>query len=356
MLMRALLAGLAGLLWVGCGSPQDGPALPLLKMDATPAKHAWKSSDGTPYRLDRAAKDGAVIDGDTVLLAGLRGSVRIVGVDAEEVYKNDEERAAAEKDFDAYAKARRGADPKPVKFGTPAGMAAKRFAETYFQNVDQVLYLPDDPAVTREYYGRALGHILVDRDGNGDFEENFGVELVRQGHSPYFVKYGTSRLFHDDFVAAEKEARAAGRAIWSARPDAPRHYADYTERTEWWRRRVEALGHFATAHASDRSFYEMGRPEELERLKANVTEHADSPVTLFGTLAPREEKSPAWTFAYVSHRYRQDIPIVWDSDQPRPDLSRLMGELVYVKGRLFPSSAKAGVEIRITGEAVSLKP
>jgi hypothetical protein len=49
--------------------------------------------------------------------------------------------------------------------------------------------------------------------------------------SPYFGKYGYSRRFHDQFVAAEKEARTAGRGIWAPGAQAS---GDYDVRRAWW--------------------------------------------------------------------------------------------------------------------------
>ncbi len=61
----------------------------------------------------------------------------------------------------------------------------------------------------RDKYGRVLAYVIVDG-------LNVNVELVRQGWTAYVAKYGRSR-FESDFVAAEDEARAAHRGIWSSR-------------------------------------------------------------------------------------------------------------------------------------------
>ena len=304
----------------------------------------WRASDGSLYWLDRSPKTSAVVDGDTVHLEGLKESVRIVGVDAEEIFHSDTDRKAAEEDFARYAQAKRGAERRPVKYGTPEGEAAKEFAERYFRDVPQVLYVPDDPAMPTEYYGRNLGHLLVDRDKDGVFEENFAVELVRNGHSPYFVKYGISRLFHAEFAAAEDEARREKRGIWSADPKAPHHYSDYEERRTWWLARAKAIERFESRHASDPACFRVQIAAEFERLKAQAEGAA---VTVFGVLAPRGEKSPEKVVAYVSYRNRVDIPIVWESAAAPPDLAEWMGEYVYLRGEAHPSRAKAGVEIRI---------
>lgn len=61
----------------------------------------------------------------------------------------------------------------------------------------------------RDKYGRVLAYVIVDG-------RNVNVEMVRQGWTAYVTKYGGSR-FAKDLVAAEEEARAAQRGIWSSR-------------------------------------------------------------------------------------------------------------------------------------------
>lgn len=58
----------------------------------------------------------------------------------------------------------------------------------------------------RDRYGRILAYVLADG-------VNVNVELVRQGWSPFYTKYGEGR-YADEFRAAEQEARAAGRGMW----------------------------------------------------------------------------------------------------------------------------------------------
>ena len=46
-------------------------------------------------------------------------------------------------------------------------------------------------------------------DNKGGTWVNYNVEAVRAGMGPYFPKYGQSRRFHPEFVAAQEEARKA---------------------------------------------------------------------------------------------------------------------------------------------------
>jgi micrococcal nuclease len=60
----------------------------------------------------------------------------------------------------------------------------------------------------RGNYGRLLAHIFFDR-------QNFNVELVREGLSPYHTKYGVSENYNAAFRAAEKFARENKKGIWA---------------------------------------------------------------------------------------------------------------------------------------------
>jgi len=59
----------------------------------------------------------------------------------------------------------------------------------------------------RGKYGRLLGDVFVDG-------ENFNLELVRQGLSPYYTKYGKSLQYDQQFKDAEKLARKEHLNIW----------------------------------------------------------------------------------------------------------------------------------------------
>ena len=60
----------------------------------------------------------------------------------------------------------------------------------------------------RGNYGRLLAYVIL--EGN-----NFNLELVKKGWSPYYTKYGNSEKHHAEFVSAEKEARTNGMNIWA---------------------------------------------------------------------------------------------------------------------------------------------
>jgi len=59
----------------------------------------------------------------------------------------------------------------------------------------------------RGRYGRLLAYVFVD-------EVNFNLELVRQGLSPYYIKYGLSQKYDQEFREAERYARKHELNIW----------------------------------------------------------------------------------------------------------------------------------------------
>jgi endonuclease YncB( thermonuclease family) len=179
-----------------------------------------------------------VVDGDTIRVEGLDASLRLLAIDTEETIKDKRSARAVESDFERYLIEKRGDSSHPVKAGTPLGEAAKMFAVRFFDGVDKVRLERDDPREVRDRFDRYLAYVFVARGG---VWLNYNVECVRAGMSPYFTKYSYSRRFHADFVAAEKEARAARRGIWAEGAQA---YGDYDERKPWWDARAEFLKRF----------------------------------------------------------------------------------------------------------------
>jgi len=163
-----------------------------------------------------------VIDGDTikVLLENEQESIRFVCLDTEE--------------------SQHGGD-KPI---TNAGILASKWAKNYFGANEQGIPSGDvrvnlefdtnDPVQVclikhRDNYGRLLCYVYKAGD-----QENSNVRIVQEGWSPYFVKYGRSRLYHRQFVEAEVEAQAKGLAIWNPATNAGGNRRDYTTLIPWW--------------------------------------------------------------------------------------------------------------------------
>ncbi|HTL33618.1 MAG TPA: thermonuclease family protein [Kofleriaceae bacterium] len=180
-----------------------------------------------------------VSDGDTIRVDGLDSSLRLLGLDTEETFDHyPEQRRQYEADgWPAYTKEMRGGKPHPQKFATPLGDDAWHWAEKFFDTSEKVRIERDHPAEIRDAYNRYLAYVFVKKNGAW---VNYNVECVRAGMSPYFPKYGESRRFHEDFVKAQDEARAAKRGIWAPNVMS---YPDYDERLAWW----NARGAFVTA-------------------------------------------------------------------------------------------------------------
>jgi endonuclease YncB( thermonuclease family) len=159
-----------------------------------------------------------VVDGDTIRVDGLDNSLRLLGIDTEETFKHKAERDAYAAGWASYVTNVRGTSPHPVKFATPLGEDAKVFAEHWFADVDVVRLERDDPQEIRDRYHRYLAYVLAKKAGKWVC---YNVEAVRAGMSPYFPKYGRSRRYHAEFVAAEAEAKAAHRGIWAANARIP---------------------------------------------------------------------------------------------------------------------------------------
>jgi len=208
-----------------------------------------------------------VVDGDTIRVKGLDSSLRLLGIDTEETFKHDKERRAYAKGFAAYAKDVRGASPRPAKFATPLGDEAKRWAEAWFKDVATVRLERDDPHEIKDRYRRYLAYVLAEKHGKW---VNYNVEAVRAGMSPYFPKYGRSRRFDRDFIAAEAEAKAAKRGIWAPGAEA---YPDYPEREAWWTARGDFVAKFhadATRGSQHATMIDLTHDDAVALLEANV--------------------------------------------------------------------------------------
>ena len=161
-----------------------------------------------------------VVDGDTikVMLDGEEESLRLACLDSEESWPGG---------------------TKPV---TEAGRRASQWAKTWFGvNAEgfsendvhvNIQFDTGDPASVckrkhRGNYGRLLCYVF--KDGL-----NYNIEAVRQGWSPYFVKYGRSRLYHDDFMIAEHGAQAEGIGIWDPSVNAGGNTRDNHRLIPWW--------------------------------------------------------------------------------------------------------------------------
>ena len=129
---------------------------------------------------------------------------------------------------------------KPV---TNAGKLASELAKNYFGvNKDgfpeggdiivDIEFDTNDPETVclekhRGNYGRLLCYVHKN-------SENYNLKAVTEGWSPYFVKYGRSRLYHEEFLAAEASAQSERKNIWDPQTNAGGNSRKYEELIPWW--------------------------------------------------------------------------------------------------------------------------
>jgi len=123
-----------------------------------------------------------VVDGDTIVIRfnGKYDKVRLLCVNTPESVHPDK------------------------KQNIPMGKVASRYTQKKLtgKNVDL-----EFESYQRGNYGRLLAYVFVDG-------KNINLDLVRQGLSPYYTKYGKSKKYHAEFKAAEKKARKDKLYIW----------------------------------------------------------------------------------------------------------------------------------------------
>jgi micrococcal nuclease len=177
-----------------------------------------------------------VVDGDTIKVAlnGKTESLRLICVDTEESQPGSS---------------------KPV---TAAGKEASEMAKKYFVTANgelvkvDVEFDTDDPVEIavekhRDNYGRLLCYVYKD-------EENYNLKLIKEGWSPYFVKYGRSRLYHRQMTEAEAVAKAYNLAIWNPITNAKIPSRNYANLLPWWSMRSSIVEEFRLSEATGGAF------------------------------------------------------------------------------------------------------
>ncbi len=167
-----------------------------------------------------------VADGDTIKVEidGESETLRLLSVDTEESHTGG---------------------TKPV---TRAGLMATEMAKKYFEAKDggwckvTIEFDTDEPLDKclrnhRGTYGRLLCYVI--KDG-----ELYNLKLVEEGWSPYFVKYGPSRLYDDLFKKAQQVAQKAKKIIWDPKTNEGGAHRDYETLLPWWEKRGERVRQF----------------------------------------------------------------------------------------------------------------
>ena len=332
-MQRRIVAGAVGLLLViGCGRGSDRYSRDdLARSLAEPTEQVEAGLVIGEFAL----APGAVVDGDTIKVEGLDSSLRLIGLDTEETFKSEKDKRLYETlGFEAYlAKKGEGSD-RPPKCATPAGDLAKHFAEDFFLGDVTVRLERDDPKDTRGRFGRLLAYVFVKR---GETWVNYNVEAVRAGMSPYFSKYGYSRRFHDAFVAAQEEARAAERGIWG---DGIEHYPDYDERLAWWNARAEFIERFEEDAKGRDDLIVLGHWDAMDRLAAAEGKEVEI-LAGVGEIYPGDCPRP--TRVMLSRRMFSDLPVIFFDDDVflTTRIEEAQGEFARVRGTVTAYAYKS---------------
>lgn len=146
----------------------------------------------------------SVTDGDTIDVAfedGRERSVRTLGFDTPETGSaTNTERAEEWEGIESYS------------YLEAAGDAATAFAQSEISPGDTVDLTFDATEPVRDEYGRILGYLTYDASGDGSRDTLYNRRIVEAGHARV---YGSGFARHDEFLAAEFEARDAGLEVWS---------------------------------------------------------------------------------------------------------------------------------------------
>lgn len=287
--------------------------------------------------------DAAVTDGDTIRVKGLKASLRLIGIDTEEIVHHVEERRSMDSmPWDEYVKKMRGGSARPVKMATPLGYDAMKFAQSFFKGVTTVKLERDTPGEIRDYYGRYLAYVFAQKDGKW---VNYNIESVRAGMAPYFSKYAYSRRFHNEFVEAQKQAQALKLGIWDPNK---KHYPDYEERLTWWNARAEVIAAFEKDMETHENHIALTRWDTLRRLSKKVGQE----VVLLGSVGEiRRGDGTSPTIVKLAMRRGTDFDVVFfDKDLfLSSDLGKMKGEYVRVRGfvRRYKDKARGNEKLQM---------
>lgn len=194
VVLAALLAVLSAC--SGGGPRGAAPAAPTTAATSAAATSATPAAAGglVPRGpVDRGWRVSRVVDGDTVHVtrAGVRLKVRVLGIDT----------------------------PETVAPGEPVGCfgpEASAFARGLL--LDRAVALEyDDSQGRTDRYGRTLAYVWLETTTPGAYSGMYEIDALRAGVAREYL-YDRPYAWRDAFVAAEQEARRAGRGLWSACP------------------------------------------------------------------------------------------------------------------------------------------
>lgn len=145
----------------------------------------------------------SVTDGDTFDVEfpdGTTEEVRLLGIDTPETPRNSS--AESIEEWEGI---------EDGKYLEDQGKAASDFATNELDGKTVDLFF-DSAEPVRDIFGRLLGYVRYDATGDGSRNTLYNRKAVADG---YARVYDSTFTKHDDFLAAETDARANGRQVWS---------------------------------------------------------------------------------------------------------------------------------------------
>lgn len=279
-----------------------------------------------------------VVDGDTIWIRrfGVTEKLRLLSVDTEEKITGRVPSSRTK--------------PETV-FGEETALWTREFFEQLGEagQPARVRLVFPEGREERDIWGRLLCHVVL-ADGR-----DFNLLLVQLGKSPYFNKYGDSRIRHADFVAAQHHARRNRIGIWNERTNAPSDTGapaarrPYAVLLAWWQARAEAISDFRSAQESDARLVAADDPESLARVVARSAAvygwiEGGAQATVFGQVSRFfEEQDGSLTVLFRSsdpkRAFRVSLPAATRGGgleaELRDSTRELAQNFLLVRGRVY---------------------
>ena len=285
------------------------------------------------------ASEKAILDGDTIKVEGLNASLRLLGVDTEETFKKDKERRAYAAGWARYKAEARGDASRPVKFATPIGDEGKHFAEDFFKDALTVRLERDHPKGPR-LLRIVIRYVFVEKNGK---LLNYNARSSAPSTARTSTKYGQSRRFHAEFLAAEAEARAQKRGIWDPRNS---NY-DYEERKPWWDARGQFIHEFEQSAEGKDNYIILTNWDAMKRLE----EHIGKEVVLLGGIGRINPGGPGPARVQLARRRGQNFTVVFFDREvfAQTGIEGAEGEYAAVKGLVsrYENTKRGTYELQI---------
>ena len=146
-----------------------------------------------------------VTDGDTIDVEldsdGTEYEIRVLGLDTPETKRNNR-----------YEEVREWEGIEDDNYLADWGENAKDYARAEFPAGRSVQIAVDDNEDEEDQFGRLLAYVRYDKNGDGSMDTLYNLDAVELG---YARVYGSSLTRHDEIWQAERNAREAGRRVWS---------------------------------------------------------------------------------------------------------------------------------------------